>query len=68
MSNNHEIINSLSFIFFNTIGHFDGNAMPSTGTWPFLRSLICNADNRCYQTVMADEAAGFTAAADPQAL
>ncbi|VDI42992.1 ATP-binding cassette, subfamily A (ABC1), member 1 [Mytilus galloprovincialis] len=48
--------------------HFDGNAMPSAGTWPFLQSLVCNAENRCYQTVTADEAAGTTATGNPQAL
>ncbi|CAC5414478.1 ABCA1 [Mytilus coruscus] len=48
--------------------HFDGNAMPSAGTWPFLQSLVCNAENRCYQTVTADEAAGTTASGNPQDL
>ncbi|XP_071145778.1 phospholipid-transporting ATPase ABCA1-like isoform X2 [Mytilus edulis] len=48
--------------------HFDGNAMPSAGTWPFIQSLVCNAENRCYQTVTANEAAGTTATGNPQAL
>ena len=48
--------------------HFDGNAMPSAGTWPFIQSLICNANNKCYQTVTSDEAAGFTSAGNPQSL
>jgi len=42
--------------------------MPSAGTWPFIQSLICNSDNKCYQTVTADEAAGVTSAGNPQSL
>lgn len=48
--------------------HYDGTAMPSAGTWPFLRSLICNADFKCYQTVTAGETAGYTSAGNSQSL
>jgi hypothetical protein len=45
-----------------------GEPGESAGTWPFIQSLICNANNKCYQTVTSDEAAGFTSAGNPQSL
>lgn len=50
------------------VGHFDGNAMPSAGTWPFMQSIICNADQKCQSTVTADERPGFTASGNQQSL
>ena len=49
---------TLMTFFLISLGHFEGNAMPSAGIWPFLQSLVCNAENRCKQTLTPDEAAG----------
>ncbi|XP_048255576.1 phospholipid-transporting ATPase ABCA1-like isoform X2 [Haliotis rufescens] len=38
--------------------HFDGKAMPSAGTLPFLQSFLCTFNNTCHQSVTADERAG----------
>ncbi|KAL3869286.1 hypothetical protein ACJMK2_041989, partial [Sinanodonta woodiana] len=35
--------------------HFDGYAMPSAGTIPFLQSFLCNFDNQCHDTPTPSE-------------
>ncbi|KAK7490495.1 hypothetical protein BaRGS_00018281 [Batillaria attramentaria] len=38
--------------------HYDGRAMPSAGTIPFLQSYVCTINNDCHQTVTEDELPG----------
>lgn len=34
-------------------GHYQSRDMPSSGAVPFLQSLICNSDNKCYESEAA---------------
>ncbi|KAK7488493.1 hypothetical protein BaRGS_00020278 [Batillaria attramentaria] len=38
--------------------HYDGKAMPSAGTIPFLQSYVCTFNNDCHQQVTEDELPG----------
>ncbi|XP_076463176.1 phospholipid-transporting ATPase ABCA1-like isoform X2 [Babylonia areolata] len=38
--------------------HYDGKAMPSAGTLPFVQSYVCNFNNTCHQEISADELPG----------
>jgi hypothetical protein len=39
-------------------GHYDGKAMPSAGTIPFLQSYLCTFNNDCIQKLTDDEQPG----------
>ncbi|KAL8576509.1 hypothetical protein ACOMHN_003067 [Nucella lapillus] len=38
--------------------HYDGKAMPSAGTLPFVQSYVCNFNNTCHQQMSSDELPG----------
>ena len=39
-------------------GHFDGKAMPSAGTIPFLQSYFCTRNNTCHASPVRSEMPG----------